>query len=386
MSNAWTIGRTGRVYVTEEATYGTPPTHIGTSAFRHTNINIPFSPKNKVASPARYVDPSLRTRFTRRQTASFDVSALFYPSGARGTVPEAAPFLTNGLGAVTATSQSTTVLASPAPTTTTFTVNDATGLAIGLLVRITEAGGANPGIYYRLITGLTGAAVVVSPALPTAPATSDTVVGGVTYALGTTLPKSLDLMHVADNQRREQLGGAIDKVTITLDGAGEPTLQVSGPAQGHAGSPQADPVTFTTVGLDSAIPSGLTGALRVGAVTLAFTKAVFEITNGVDLQNTEFGTTKPAAFYRKSRRAVAVSIDTMVSDQLTLYQAALASSGQAILAQCGATEGSVIVVYCPSTEFEVPDTPDAEETNVWNFKGTALSPTAANSELFLGLF
>ena len=88
---------------------------------------------------------------------------------------------------------------------------------------------------------------------------------------------------------------------------------------------------------------------------------------------------------QSTAQVVAVSVDTMVSSELTLYQAALATSGQPILAQCGLTDGAVIVVYVPIVQFDVPDTPDNEETNVWNFKGTALGVNG-NDVIAIGLF
>ena len=384
MANNWTLGRTGLVYVGEESAYGTAPVLGSTNAVRHQNINLPFNPRNKVASPARYTDPSLRVRYTRRQTGSFDLTALLYPSGTLGTAPECALLLKHGLGTETIKTGSTTVSASPAPTTTGCTVASAANLAINNFIQITIAAGAYAGTYIRFLTGINSAALSWAPALPAAPATSDTVKGCVTYSLATALSKSLDITHYADNQNREQLGCVVDKIVLTLDAAGEPKIQITGPAQGYAASAQSKPAAFTTVGSDGSIPSGIMGGLQVNDVVLEFIKATFEITNGMALQDTAFGTSKPVTYYRKSRRQVAVSIDTMVSSQLDLYTAALATTQMAKFAQCGTAAGYIIGAYAPIVEWEVPDTPDAEETNQFAFKGTALSGSAGNGELYLG--
>jgi hypothetical protein len=380
----WTLGRTGLVYVAEEATYGTAPTFVATNAFRHLNINLPYNPKNRVDSPARWADPDIRARLQRRKTGSFDISGLFYPSGTLNTVPECAPFLKNGLGAVASAVASSTVSASPAPSTTGCTVASATNFVVNTFITITIASGASAGTYVRFLTGIATNALTWAPALPAAPASLDTVKSGVTYSLATDLPKSLDIAHYAANQNREQLGCVVDKITITLDASQEPRIQITGPSQGFAASAQAKPGSFTTVGTDAGIPSGLFGALLVGDTSLDFLKLVLEINNGMDLQQTNFGTQGAVAFYRKTRRIINLSLDTMVSDQLTLKTASEATTDKAIFAQCGVTEGKQVAIYCPVTQWDVPDTPDSDETNQWAFKGRAIG-VSGNDACYVGI-
>jgi hypothetical protein len=129
-------------------------------------------------------------------------------------------------------------------------------------------GGAAPGVYIRWLTAAYagGTTLTWEPPLPATCAVSDTVKGCVGYALGTALPKSLDIAHYpqapsASTPAREMLGCVIDKLSFMFDGNLEPMIQVSGPAQGFAGSspnftPQAQPGGFTTVGAENAIPSG----------------------------------------------------------------------------------------------------------------------------------
>ncbi len=382
----WTLGRTGLLYVAEETAYGTAPTFAPTNFFRHLSAALSYNPQNRVDSPARYTDPDVRARLRRRQSGSFDVTGLFYPSGTIATAPEAAPFLKNGLGASAVGVGTSTVSAAPAPTATGATVASGTGFAANTFISITIATGANAGTYVRFLTNVASNALTWAPALPAAPASGDTVKAGVTYSLATALPKSLDIGHYADNQNREQLGCVVDKLAITLDAAEEPRIQASGPAQGYAASAQVKPGAFTTVGSDATIPSGILGSLWVGATptNLEFLKLVLEVQNGMALQDTAFGTQKPVTYYRKSRRTVTLSLDTMVSDQLTLFQAAIALTDTPFFAQCGTVEGNQIAIYCPVTQWEVPDTPDADETNQWNFRGRALG-TTGNDSVYVGV-
>src|SRR5882762_4718561 len=94
----WYLGRTGQLYILEEATYATAPVLLATSAFRHLSQKLSFDPRQLTKSPERHTDPSQRVLYTRRQKASFDLKAQWYPSGTLNTVPESDLILKNALG------------------------------------------------------------------------------------------------------------------------------------------------------------------------------------------------------------------------------------------------------------------------------------------------
>jgi hypothetical protein len=175
------------------------------------------------------------------------------------------------------------------------------------------------------------------------------------------------------------LGCAPNQLEITFDANDEPRFKLSGPARMLAAAAQAVPAAFTTVGAENP-PSGLTGSLTIGATVLEFLKASVSIDNGIDLQNVAFGTSSALAMYRKGMRKVEVSIDAMVSDQVTLMTAALAGTAQTVLLQCGTTEGHIWAIYLPAVDFDVPDTPDGNETNTWGFKGIAKCVAVAGND------
>lgn len=389
----WYLGRTGQLYLLEEATYGTAPTLLATSAFRHLSQKLSFDPRQFAKSPERHTDPSQRVLLTRRQKASFDIKAQWYPSGVLNTVPESDLVLKNALGnAATNITLATTV--SSGASTTGATVASATGLAAGQPVQIGVLGGSAPGTYIRWLTAATsGTALVWAPALPATCAVSDTVKGCVGYALGTAIPKSLDIAHYpqapsVNTPAREMLGCVIDKLSFMFDSNLEPMIQFSGPAQGFAGvfgtwTPQAQPGGFTTVGAESAIPSGLTGYLQLGSTLYQIEKMQIDIVNTMDLQNTALGTNKATAFFRKGKRFVTVKIDAKVSDDLTLWTPSLAASSNACMLQLGTTSTKMWGVYMPNLILTAPpDVPDGEETNQWSFVGEAMA-SAGNDELYV---
>ena len=349
---------------------------------------LSFNPRNLAPSPERKLHPSQMARYTRRQSADWEVRGQLYPSGALNTLPEANLLLKHGLGSVQNITLSTTF--SGSPSTTGGTILSGTGLVAGQMVQIVMAGGAAPGTYMRVLT-TAGTSPVWTPPLPAAPAAGDTLKGVVTYSLATALSKSLTIAHypqapAAGVPAREMLGCVVNKLTFDFDSNLEPMITASGPAQGFSGTspnwtPQAQPGAFTTVGAESAIPSGLTGYFYFGGTLYQIEKLQIEVDNGMDLQNTALGTNKASAFFRKSKRKNTVKIDAKVSDDTTLWTPSAASTSNALFLQLGTTAARMWSVYCPGIVLStIPDTPDNDETTNWSFVGTADGVSSAGND------
>jgi hypothetical protein len=383
----WGLGRVGQVYVKEESSYGTAPTLASTDAVRHLNVGLKYDPRKLRKSPERHTDPSMRVLLTGRSEASFDLKAQLYPSGTLNTLPEFNVLLKGAFGqAATNITLSTTF--SGTPTTTTGTVGSATGLAAGQPVQISIAAGASAGVYVRWLTSATsGTALVWAPALPAAPVSGDACKGTIGYAPATNnTPTSFDVAHYpqapSTYYNREQLGCVANKLSIMFDSNLETMATVSGPAKGYASSAQAQPGAFTTVGAESAIPSGLTGYFQLGSTLYQIEKLQLDIDNGYDLQNTALGTASPVAAFRKGRRAVTLKVQAKVSDDLTLWTPSLSQASNTLMLQLGTTSARIFGLYCPAvTIMNPPDTPDADETNNWSFDLTALA-TSGNDEVY----
>lgn len=385
----WGIGRTGQLYVGEEATYGAAPVLAATNALRHMSVNLHFDPKAYAKSPERHTHPSQMALLQRRATGTFDVKAQLYPSGTINTLPEADLVLKNALGAAGSSVVLSTTVAS-GPTTTGATLTSGTGLVVNQPVQINIAAGGSAGTYIRFLASVAGAVVTWTPALPAAPAVADTVKAGVLYGLGTALPKSLDFAHypqapAAGVPTRELLGCVADKLSFMFDGNSEPMIQASGPAQQYAAAPQAQPAGYTTVGAENAIPSGLTGAFYFNGTLYQVEKAQVDVVNGMELQNTALGTAFATGYLRKGKRVVSVKFDAKVSDDTTAWAPALAGASGAMFLQVGNLGGKIWGVYLPKVFLDLPDTPDGDETNNWSYSGTAIGSAAAgNDEFMLG--
>lgn len=357
------IGRVGQCYVKREATYGVPPTFAATNAVRHLMVQLGWNPRNRINAPDRYTHPSLLTRRTRRATATWQMQGILFPSGTLNTLPETDPILFGAFGGQANVTLATTFTGTP--TTTTGSVASATGLAAGQGILI----GTGGTFYVRMLTNVASLALTWSPALPAAPNSGDTCAGAVTYQLTSNLPQALTIGHYLTSLSMEMHGSQVDSLKLTLDANDEFRWDASGPAAARIRNAQAQPGAFTTVGTTP--PSGLTGGLSVAGVNYDIVKLECDITNGVVLDNYAVGTSQARNYFREKQRAVAVQIDAMYSDDETLLTASENTTDNALLAQCGLTPGSIIALYMPLVEFEVPSDPDADGTNQLQFKGVA---------------
>lgn len=382
MPPVYQIGRVGRVYAKRESTYGTAATLAAGDAIRSLMTSLNENTRNRVNSPERHTHPSQVYRFTRKQTADGRLRGIFYPSGTLNTVPDHDPLLENAFGAFTNVTLSTTVSATPAPTSTVFTVASAAGLVIGdaILINVTTGSPAT-GRVVRVITAIAGAALTVDPALPQAPASTDTVKGCLTYKLATALPQALTLAKYLTSVSYQLEGWVTDEIEFTFDANEEVMYEVSGPAKNRTRPAQTDPTTATTAGTTP--PSGLTATLRADAAAEEFLKVVVRINNNMALDDHPAGITSAQNYYRRNKREVTFEVTVLSSDDLTLLTNAEATTDHVLLAQTGQTEGSIIGIYAPVVEFDVPEDPDDEETMEHVFRGTCKGTTTGNDELRL---
>lgn len=380
MPNTYQIGRLGRVYIAQESGgFGVSAALAAADAVRHLNVKLGQNPRNRVNSPERHAHPSQIYRFNRRKTADWMVSGIFYPSGVLNTLCDADPVLLSVFGSKTNVTLATTIAVGGAGTASADTLTSAAGLAVNDALLFSHQDGNK---YVRFLTAVnTGTGVCTwAPALPSALSDGQAVKGCTTYKLATALSYSLNIAQYLTSMSFESNGCAPESLKITVDANDEVHWEASGPAQKRTRNAQADPATFTTVGTTP--PSGLTGYLRVGATAEEFLKASFEIKNGVVLDNMAFGTSQAQAMYRSKKREVLASLDTMLSDDVSIFDLAEASTDMTALVQVGATEGSIIAIYAPVLELDTPDNQDADETMQHSYKGICKG-TTGNDELLL---
>jgi hypothetical protein len=378
------IGRKGQLYAKKEAAYGTEESLAAGNAIRHIDLGFGFDPFNRVTSPEKKVSPGAVTRFDRQKTAGLStLVALLRPSGVLNTLPEVDPVLEAAFGAKTNVTLSTTVEASPAPTTTGATVASAGTLAVGDAVLITVTGEDGP--FVRVLTAVAGAALTWAPALPAAPTSGDALKGGVTYSLTTDLAVSLTIAHYLSTTKRELLGVGINDLTVAVTANEEPRLTASGPAAAQqTGTAQAQPGAFTTVGGNP--PSGLTGQLLIDDTEYLFKRFEARIANALKLRTEEYGVATASELFRADRRVVEVVLEAFAETESVIYDKAEAGTTTSLLKQTGFTEGNIVAIYCPKVEWKVGEQDDPDTEVSWTFNGMALETAdAQNDEITLAL-
>lgn len=378
------IGRKGQVYLKKEAAYGVEESLASTNALRHVEVGFAYDPFNRTTSPEKKQSPGPATRLDRKKTAGLGtLVSLLRPSGALNTLPEIDPILEAAFGAKTNVTLSTTVEAAPSPTATGATVASAGALAIGDAVLIAVTGQSGP--FVRVLTGVSGAALTWSPALPAAPSSGDALKGGVTYSLTTDLAISLTVAHYLSTFKRELLGVGINQLTLGFDQNEEPRATASGPAATQlSGTTQSKPAAFTTVGGNP--PSGLVGECLIDGTAYLIKTLEVGMTNGIVARNREYGVNTPTEIYRQGRRETTLSLEADAETEATLYDKTEAGTNVTLLKQTGKTEGNIVAIYCPKAEFKVPEQDDPDEEVNWSFTGMALETVdGANDELTLAL-
>jgi hypothetical protein len=251
-----------------------------------------------------------------------------------------------------------------------------------VLINVTTGSPAT-GRVVRWLTSVAGAVVTWAPALPQAPAVSDTVKSCVNYSLATNLPNALSIAHYMQSLSKEGSGAVVDTLKIMFDANEEVRYEASGPMKTRLSTAQSQPGSFTTVGTTP--PSGLVGSMRIGSSAVDFLKLGITIENNMDLDNYQFGTSSAQGYFRRNQRSVTLDLTAMLTDNTTLLTAAENATDNVLMVQCGQTEGSIVAAYCPVADFDIPDHPDGEETLELNFKGTAKGTITGNDELRLAV-
>ena len=109
-------GRTGKLYLKKEASYGLEEALASANAMRHINVGFTHNPFQRVNSPEKNPTPGVFTRFDRKPATMLEtLVALLRPSGVLNTLPEIDPILEVAFGAKTNVTLATTVSSGPPP-------------------------------------------------------------------------------------------------------------------------------------------------------------------------------------------------------------------------------------------------------------------------------
>ena len=387
------IGLRGQAYAKKQAVWGTFEPLAASNAFRHKSLTFPGSDnKNKRTIIEKQTSPFTKVaqRTAQRTIAGFNLQAILRPSGTINTLCEADPFLECGFGAKTNTVLATTVNAGTG-TVGGATLASGTGAAVGLPLLITCPDGKKR---VRFLATVAGAVVTWAPNLPAGQQPAD----GAAAKLGTrytftsqnllflTITHYLKNLDASAGLARQLDSAVVEKLAIMFDANDEPILTISGPGRllDTAGA-QAQPGGFTQVGAATP-PSGLTGEFLIGNTAAKIMKLGVEITNALKIRNESYGFSAGEESFRVGRPEITIGLDMRAESESLIYDAAEAGTNVGMFLQTGFTEGNIIAIRTPNTEFKEPDTDDSDEEVNFPFKGMALETTeGALDALALGL-
>lgn len=340
-------------YALDAATGG--ETLSATDGIRHLDLSL-TSKKNREASPQKRGTPDEAQSMARRQSQAFNLASIMWePSGTIGTISNIGKFFQAAMGAkhVISGGLTTTVSASPSPTTTGFTVASATGLAVGDLFAVVTSNGTEVSRVKTLAT-----AAITCDALSAAPASGAAFLSGITYQLASTLATTLAIYkyYNAGGHSQAVFGAVVDQFTVAFDGTKEVLASFSGPAGRYAdatfGTVQSKPGSHTTVGAGA---SGLVGNFYVDGNAFLVIAAKIQGNNALGLRNKELGTQWASGVAgRTNNRKIKVSVTFYLEDTRLISMANAVTRGVLRLI-VGSASGSIVAALMPSVEFEIPD-------------------------------
>jgi hypothetical protein len=370
-------GNLTRLFVSAESTYGTLPTPANSDAVD--TLGVVFTPKlNRVASPARRGTPGVAQMLPRRSTVDWKINpSMWEPSGTVGTASYFAALLKAGFGSQTLPGLSTTVN-DDAASTTGATLTSAEGLAEDDLMTFDVASGARTEI--TRVTGIDTLDVTFD-ALSVAPDDEGDAVAGVTYKLATSISQTLSLFlfHEDSGKKEAVSGGIVNEMTFQFDGTTEVQVSFSGPGKELVRTGFSEPSSFAPTGTPV---SGVdVGNLYMGGSAFLIRKASVTINNGIELRNSELGTSHPTGYFRgANRRSVKVTVEYYFDDDTLISKAETLTTAEARLL-VGATAGKRVGMVIPKIEWEMPEFGDAASGIVLSQDGVALE-TDGNDEVF----
>jgi hypothetical protein len=306
-------------YETAEVTFATGVDHAGTDAIpsdAECSIGFDF-PRSEEASK-RATTALAETVEDGEYTTNWSFpDSDFKPGAGAAVAPDMAPQFKALMGSqLDGTASTVTVAASPAPTTTVFTLSSATNLAVGKPIRFSGDQTAALAGKCRIVIALDGAAVTVAPALSVAPATGDTVTIGYGWPATT--------INELTNTKFHELENVVEAISGAWTNQGKFSISRNGRIKFGCGGEGC--------GLYSKVGTGTTtGTTAIGDLTMAVATGQgkrFRLSSGLPL------------YIRVGDEIIKVT--AVSGDALTIVRAQKSTSAAEHLT------GSVIVPWRPS--------------------------------------
>jgi hypothetical protein len=269
------------------------------------------------------------------------------------------------------------------------------GLVIASLQNLTELQTATPhGLLsgsaiafaneIRFVTDVPDAStIVVNAPFSTTPGANTTLTPAVTYMLSTALPSVTlyDYWDPVGAVSRIVTGAAVDSLEVLVNGdyhefvfngPGADLLDSSSVISGISGL-TSFPKEPALQDFNYSIVPGHLGQVWLGTLANQFftlTEASIGLTNGIELRNSEFGSSYPRAV-AAGMRVVSSNFTLLAQDDtqtVALYTAAKERNPISAMLQLGQQQGQLMGIFLPNMTPEIPNYRDSGTRLLWEFK------------------
>ena len=362
-------------FVKAESTYGTAIKPAAADAFRASSITLGAPVGREYPNDVRQTRSRLSRTTSRTPVQPFSAEGILRPSGSAGTAPDIGLFLKHGFGTETVSGGSSV---------TYSLTKDPTALSLDLYRSVTDLGeGITGGVGQNISFNWSGDSYITWTVTGVG---KDYIQTGNTLANGAGSSATALIVDDADFFTPfsvVKLGSTSD-VQVTAVNYATNTLTIASTSWSDN-----DPVIpyFPTPTLAGDPLYGTQGSLSLdnGSTTITHLGGSVQISTGIDLLNTEFGSSSSSDVIVPTYREVTGSIDFLVrKDEAMLFTEFRRKVQKDVVITLGTDTGKRMKINCNVTEFD-PSQRDSPESEMLRYTANfvALASSAGEDEITL---
>lgn len=362
-------------FVVAESTYGTAVKPAATDAFRATSITMGAPVGREFPNDRRNTRSRVERTITRTPVQPFSASGILRPSGSAGTAPDIGLFLKHALGTETV---------SGGTSVTYSLLKDPTALSASIYRKTSDLSEAVYGAVVQNLTfnwsGDSYATWTVSGVGKDYAQTGNTLANGAGSSATALIVDDADFF----SPFSVISVGSTDNVQVTAVNYATNTLTIA--SSSWSDNDVVKPYTPSpTLAGDPLFGTAGTLSLDNGSTTITHLGGSLSINTGIDLLNTEYGSSSAADVTVPAYREVTGSLDFLVrKDEVHLFNEFRRNVQKDLLFTIGDTAGKRMRINCNVTELDPTqrDSPDADMIR-YSVNFVALASSSGDDEVTL---
>ena len=362
-------------FVVAESTYGTAVKPAATDAFRATSITMGAPVGREFPNDRRNTRSRVERTITRTPVQPFSASGILRPSGSAGTAPDIGLFLKHALGTETVSGGSSV---------TYSLLKDPTALSASIYRKTSDLSEAVYGAVVQNLTfnwsGDSYATWTVSGVGKDYAQTGNTLANGAGSSATALIVDDADFF----SPFSVISVGSTDNVQVTAVNYATNTLTIA--SSSWSDNDVVKPYTPSpTLAGDPLFGTAGTLSLDNGSTTITHLGGSLSINTGIDLLNTEYGSSSAADVTVPAYREVTGSLDFLVrKDEVNLFNEFRRNVQKDLLFTIGDTTGKRMKINCNVTELDPTqrDSPDADMIR-YSVNFVALASSSGEDEVTL---